>query len=988
MPSSPPRHSLHLLLTAPFVVIVGLAVAAVSGLLLDAGRRSVDSLSAELWRGVANEVTHYLDEFLGKPERVSQDIAHVISDGLIDADQRQALLRYLAYPMQHDPALTVAGVGRVDGQVTAVSRDDKGGPLVALVTEADAPGQLVRRVLRLDATLGAVERADDYVLQDRPWFQLGLREGTSWTEPYHDYTTDALLLSAVHPTRHPQNGMIDGVVSVAISMQTLSDFLASIEAARDGVVFVSDEHGQVLASSRRGPAGGGQAPLIEATLAALGDQADGINTASATRLVIDGGDHLVHVAPFGDGNGLDWRVITSVPEAVYIGQIQASWRLSFALALLALLLALSAGAVVSRRVVGPLARLSHAARQVAADDVDSEDIALPELARVGSREVGQLHLALGQMTSRLREAFSQQELLNVALGHSEQQLRQTLESLPVGAMLHDAEQRLIFINAVALDLLGLPGDRELPGPVDTLPTDAQDALRRIEEAVIAPALAGRSTHVECLELPRCGTSLPVELWSSPVVDDERKVVLAVSALQDVSERQRAEARLIHHAMHDSLTGLANRNQLTTRINLAISRMRRDGDRHFALLFLDLDDFKVVNDSLGHLVGDEVLIEVSRRLSILSRETDLAARLGGDEFVLLLEDLEDSEQALAVADRVFAALSDTVTVGDREVRVGTSIGLVHGDELYEEAADLLRDADIALYRAKADGRGYCAVFDASMRDRAMRRQRLEEDLRLALRSDNLSLHFQPIVDLTSGEVISFEALCRWQHPLLGSVSPMEFVSLAEETGLIVALDRWVIRSACRTIARWRDSHRELQIPRVCVNLSNHDVSCSDLVAYIDETLKAFELPATALGVELTESGLVKDLDHTRETFKALRDRGITIAIDDFGTGYSSLSYLYRLPVDALKIDRSLVSGLTRGATNHKIVSSVVALSNELGINAVAEGIEEESELTLLRSMGCELAQGYYFARPMPASEVPGLLSGAGAVRLEAVLTSAP
>ncbi|MEM9386535.1 MAG: EAL domain-containing protein [Pseudomonadota bacterium] len=983
MQSVRPRPSLHLLLTAPFVAIVSVAVAVVAGLLLDAGRRSVDRLSADLWRSVAGEVMHYLDEFLAKPERITQDVAHVISSGLIDPQARESLLSYLAYPMQQDPALYVSGVGRLDGWVTAASRDDRGDRIVAQLTEASSPTRLTTRTLGEDATLGAVERTDSYDLRSRPWFQLGLAsDGTAWTDPYRNYATDALLLSAVHPIIERKSGRVEGVVSAAISLQTLSDFLATIEAAQDGAVFVSDGEGRVLASSQALGAS-----LVSATLAALGGSVDGMAEATTRRLDVEGETHLVQVAPFRDGNGLDWRVITSVPEAVYLGPIRASWRLSVALALGAVLTALLAGTLVSRRVVGPLARLSEAARQVASGAIASQDIDLGDPGRAGSHEVAQLHLALEQMTARLRDTFSQFEHLNAALANSEHQLRETLEMLPVGAMLHDADSRLVFVNAAASELLGLPPmDSGRPWAEADLADHAKEVLQRVEGATIGPALAGEPAHVDCIELERDGEDLAVELWSSPIYGDEGHVIFAVSALQDVGDRRRAEARLIHHATHDSLTGLANRSQLITRANLAISRLRRTPERRFAVLFLDLDGFKVINDSLGHLIGDEVLIEVARRLSVLSRETDLAARLGGDEFVLLLEDLPTREQALQVADRVFTALNNPVTAGGQEVRVGTSIGLVHGDELYEEASEMLRDADIALYQAKGDGRGRYAEFDASMRDRAMRRQRLEEDLRDALRSENLTLHFQPIVDLNNGSVTSFEALCRWQHPTLGSISPMEFVTLAEETGLIVALDRWVIRSACRTIAHWRHQHPDVSFPRVAVNLSNHDVSRSDLVTYIDESLRAFRLPPTALGVELTESGLVKDIEHTRDTLLRLRERGITISIDDFGTGYSSLSYLYRLPVDALKIDRSLVSGVAPGATNHKIVSSVVALSNELGIDAIAEGIEEEAELTLLRDMGCERAQGYYFARPVPASAVPALLTGEGSARADAMITS--
>lgn len=975
------RFTLQQVLTATLLALVGGTALAVGAVMLDAGRRSVALLADDLRAQVESEIRHYLRDLVATPRSLATEAARLASDEIIPTDSHDALLRYLRFQLMDEPSLRAAGVGLTNGRVTTVAREN--GVLVARVADAGDRGTITTHRMLPDGSLGERLHVDAFDVLSRPWFELGMaQDGVSWTRPYLNFLGDRVLLNASHPLRTDGAARPFGVVSVSLALQDLAEFLASLEAAGRSLIFVADADGTILASTDGGatlPGLQGQAAAdtarVDETLAALQARLGPLGeiqgrTSTALRLA-DGSRHRVDISTFTDGFGLDWRLVISVPRTAYVATIDDRMRLSIGIALLGLCVSLSAAMLLARRLTQPLARVSQAARLIAQGDGQPGALTLPVTTRGGSREVSELSQALGQMTQRLRGSFQRLQEMTDALRRSEGQLRQVMETMPVGVVVHDAQRLPQFLNRVAKRLLGLDGHPLTPDALaqrHTLPEGVAAALERIETRLVRAALDGEVAHVENLEIPRGKLAMPLEGWSSPVRDDDGHVLYAVSVLQDVSQRRRAESRLIHHATHDSLTGLANRTQLVTRLDLAIHRRRRESRRQYALLFLDLDHFKVVNDSLGHLVGDQVLIEVARRLSTLTRDTDLAARLGGDEFVLLVEDLQDQTPPISIAERIFETLAPPIEVRGRQVRVGTSIGVVYGDELYEDAADLLRDADIALYRAKAGGRGRLQVFDASMREQVMRRQRLEDALRDAIHRNALAVWFQPIVSLRTDRVTGLEALCRWDHPELGTISPTEFVKLAEESSLIVELNAWVLRTACRTAAQWLEDGTITRLPRIHVNLSSEDIAHGGIVPFIDETLEALALPATCLGVELTEGVMVNDIEQTRTTLQALRERGIAISIDDFGTGYSSLSYLYTLPVDALKIDKAFVSALRPGATNFKIVSAVLALSNELGIDAIAEGVETEEEFDLLRQMGCELAQGFLVSRPLPAAQM--------------------
>jgi diguanylate cyclase (GGDEF)-like protein len=444
----------------------------------------------------------------------------------------------------------------------------------------------------------------------------------------------------------------------------------------------------------------------------------------------------------------------------------------------------------------------------------------------------------------------------------------------------------------------------------------------------------------------------------------------VALAHHVRLRREAEARLVHRAYHDPLTDLPNRARLLERLGQALARAGRRGEP-VAVLFLDLDRFKLVNDRLGHAAGDRLLAAVGQRLQRCARPGDTVARLGGDEFTVLLDGLADAAEAERLAAAAAAALEAPFALDGHEVAVSASVGVAVAEPgRGVSPAELLQDADVAMYRAKARGKARFEVFAPAMGEGVRARAALAADLRRALERVDLRLAYQPVVDLATGRVVAVEALARWEHPTHGEVAPAAFVPLAEETGLIAPLGRWALGEACRQARAWQET--VAAPPAVAVNLSPRQFQQPGLVEDVAEALRASGLPPRLLSLELTEGAMVADADEAVAILRQLKGLGVGLAIDDFGTGYSSLAYLQRLPVDRLKVDRRFVAGLGRDAGDDAIVEAVVGLAHTLGLGVVAEGVETAEQAARLRELGCRLGQGFYFGRPQSAEAVRALL----------------
>jgi diguanylate cyclase (GGDEF)-like protein len=456
--------------------------------------------------------------------------------------------------------------------------------------------------------------------------------------------------------------------------------------------------------------------------------------------------------------------------------------------------------------------------------------------------------------------------------------------------------------------------------------------------------------------------------------DVHFVQASANVLTDAIERHTADQELRHRVLHDSLTGLPNRPNFVGSLSEALKRGTVSGSP-VGILFLDLDHFKLINDSLGHHAGDELLRAVAPRLRAHLRPGDIVARFGGDEFGVLVDRLADEDEAVAIADRVSAAFAEPFKIEGVDHFITASLGIAVARPSTREPADpdmLIRDADAAMYRAKELGRSRCELFDAEMRARALRRLEVERELRKGIERDELTLAYQPVVSLRTGEITGLEALVRWEHPERGQLDPPDFIPVAEESGLIEPLGLWVQESACRQILAWHDRRPDNRPLDVSVNLSARQVAHRDLATSVADVLSRTGLDPVNLRLEITESVLVEESTRAKATLEALSELGVKLVLDDFGTGYSSLAYLNRFPLDALKIDRSFVDALGVEQERTAIVEAIIGMARALSLDVIAEGVENEAQLSELQRLGCDYAQGHFFSRALPPEKVSQLL----------------
>jgi diguanylate cyclase (GGDEF)-like protein/PAS domain S-box-containing protein len=559
-----------------------------------------------------------------------------------------------------------------------------------------------------------------------------------------------------------------------------------------------------------------------------------------------------------------------------------------------------------------------------------------------------------------------------AARRSEKRFRALVQNASDVVLICTSEGTVTYQSPTAETNWGYASDELVGRPLFAVVNpDDQPALRQLFEQLQTAPGTTRGTELRVRDAGDAWCY--VELILTNLLQEPDVEGLVITA-RDIAQRKAFENQLIQQAFHDSLTLLPNRALFLDRLEQALVRtVRRQGS--VGLLFLDLDNFKLINDGLGHQAGDDLLVEASARLRVCVREEDTVARMGGDEFVILMELTTEAEAVLA-AERIEQQFRRPFRIGGSDFVTTVSIGIALGGAGHEQPDILLRNADVAMYRAKAAGRGRHVVFNASMQADSLSKLNLENDLRQAIGRGELRVHYQPIVILDSGRVTEVEALVRWQHPTRGLMAPADFISIAEETGLIIPIGQWVLEEACRQVAAWQVEFPIRSTLMLSVNLSPRQFQQPNLVDQVSCALREAGLAPTWLKLEITEGVIIRDVEATNKTLVELKELAVQIAIDDFGTGYSSLAYLKRLPLDVLKIDRSFISGIGHNPEDTAIVRAIISMAKSLHLSVTGEGIETAEQAALLRGWACELGQGYYFSRPLDTSALTELLRTTG------------
>jgi diguanylate cyclase (GGDEF)-like protein/PAS domain S-box-containing protein len=557
---------------------------------------------------------------------------------------------------------------------------------------------------------------------------------------------------------------------------------------------------------------------------------------------------------------------------------------------------------------------------------------------------------------------------------SEIKFRSVFQSASDAIFLVDEDANVLLWNNAAEKIFGYT-EAEIVGKPSTSLMGKKFQEKTLEiglentfNTVLAP-MAGKI--FKAVGRRKDGSEFPLELSGSLWKTNRGMFYTAI--IRDITKRRAAEELLVHEATHDSLTGLPNRAQFTDILNEAIEVSETNKSYQFAVLFLDLDRFKIINDGLGHVMGDKLLVAISERLSNCIRPGDTVARFGGDEFTLLINNIVSADCAIEIAERLQEELIQPFTIDGHEVYTSASVGITFSDAAKRKAEDFLRDSDTAMYRAKATGKARYQIFDSAMNIRSMSILQTENDLRRAVEREEFFVVYQPIVNLKTGEVREFEALVRWNHPEHGFVQPNDFIPVAEETGLIMAIDRWVLNEACRQLCYWQQNSIYKDSLSISVNLSTKLLINTNLSKQIRDLTERLNLNPQCLKLEVTETSVMENAETALEILCALSDLGVRISSDDFGTGYSSLSYLHRFPFARLKIDRSFIGRMDTDEKSEEIVRTILTLADNLNLEVVAEGIENEQQFHRLRELGCDFGQGYLFSKPVEA-EAAGKLLG--------------
>ena len=891
-----------------FVALAMLTVVGVLlGVLLPRLNADVEAKNRSLGETVAAQVGGFLGNAAGELERLAGDIG---VQPELSADRLRVMLDSVANSSAHFEAIYL------------INRSDH-------VSEVGL--QLGSRNERADL-LGADFSGRSFVQDTRR------SRRSVWSDTYLSARGRIVVALAVPLTLSGSDAETSqGALVAELSLNEVSRFAREIGKAANVLPIVVDRRGQVvghpeaLRSLRQENLS--HLPMLRSGGGALASTAE-------FRL-----DDTTYIGSATSITGPNWIALVAQPSAQAFATVRSTMLALGVASLLAFCLALVVAFLVSRRATRQVAEFGHHIQSVAAGDYRGF------IPTAGTDEIESLARSMRQMA---RAVLEREDSLRLAAS--------VFESSAEGILITDAKQRILSVNPALVDITGYEPHELLGKTPAMFKSGRQDD--EFYQKMWAEILLAGFWRGEIWNKRKNGLVFPEMLTISVVRDSDDNICNYIGSFFDISERKLAEQRIQFLAHHDALTQLPNRTLLNDRLHQAIAKSRRNQD-HTAVLFLDLDRFKLINDTLGHHVGDRMLTRVAEMLQGMLRETETVARLGGDEFIIVIPDLAEVERAATVARKVIDMLAVPLVMDGRVLHITSSIGISVYPVDGTDTATLLSHADTAMYNAKDRGGNNFQFFAPSMNQVIQERVTVEHDLHMALERKEFLLHYQPQVDCRTGVITGMEALIRWQHPTRGLVSPFHFITIAEETGLIVPIGEWVLWEACRQTRRWHDAGQTGL--RISVNLSARQFQQPDLGARIDAVLRDTGIEPATLELELTESMLMTDPDAATEMLRQLSALGVKMAIDDFGTGYSSLAYLKRFPVTRLKIDQSFVRDLSTDLNDAAIVSAVVAMAASLKLEVIAEGVETEEQLRYLAAHGCNDVQGYFFSRPKPAEE---------------------
>lgn len=692
----------------------------------------------------------------------------------------------------------------------------------------------------------------------------------------------------------------------------------------------------------------------------------------------ESGPDLLHVySVYPDINGVPALLMRADIPRGFLSIIRRAMRQSLIVQLATGFFGLGCVVLVFRSMVmRPLARLTDHATAIGQTQNLSRRLHLDR-----NDEIGTLGREFDRMVEQLENDISARKRTEEALRESDERYALAVKGANEGLWDWNLRKNEVYYSPRWKSLLGYENEELGNTPEVWFDLVHPDDLPNVRAALDAH-LKGNSNHFESEHrMMHKDTSYVWMLARGLAVrDPEGEPSRMAGSQTDITARKQAEEQLTHRALHDSLTDLPNRALMLDRLSQAILYAERHPQDLFVVMFLDLDRFKTINDSLGHVVGDQLLMSFAKKLNKCLRAGDTVARFsgtlarfGGDEFVVLLEDLHTIDDATLVAERIQDMLKEPFHIGENEVFTTASIGIAPSGAGHIEPEDFLRNADTAMYHAKARGRACHVVFDEAMREQVVGRLQVETDLRHALERNEFELYYMPIVNLKTGKINAFEALVRWNHPTRGLVSPAEFVPVTEDMGMITALGKWVLEEACSQVVQWQEEFPNMNGLSISVNVSVKQFSDQNLVEGIKEVLEATRLDPHLLKLEITESVIMENVDMVTETLRRLRALNVKLLLDDFGTGYSSLSYLHRFPMNILKIDQSFVRNLLKGKENRQLVRTIAMMAQNFDMGTIAEGVEEEEQIGVLREFGCDSGQGYFFAKPLSVADARALIA---------------